>query len=304
MGIKRDRSADKSRRRFVTGVASGAAASVLAGGAHAQAADDGPYDTIVIGGGFAGVTAARDASLRGLRTLLLEAQPRLGGRTWTTRMFDHDLELGGTWIGWSQPHVWSEVSRYRMSIAESAAAAAGEYIWKDADGRMRTTDPGSYFEAFENATNAFYEPARNAFPRPFTPGFVDDLESLDARNAREAVDALGLPAEEHALLMAFAAVNGHSDPNESSYLDQLRWFALGDSSLANMWDNLGRYRLSGGTKSLLHRMQADSRAELRLNSPVAAVMQNRDGVRVETRDGEVFEGRFGSRAQELQPPSS
>ena len=40
-------------------------------------------DVIVIGGGFAGVTAAREASLRGRSVLLLEARDRLGGRTWT-----------------------------------------------------------------------------------------------------------------------------------------------------------------------------------------------------------------------------
>jgi len=39
------------------------------------------YDVIVVGGGFAGVTAARECALQGRRTLLLEARDRLGGRT-------------------------------------------------------------------------------------------------------------------------------------------------------------------------------------------------------------------------------
>ena len=42
------------------------------------------YDVAVIGGGFAGVTAAREAALRGRSVLLLEARDRLGGRTWST----------------------------------------------------------------------------------------------------------------------------------------------------------------------------------------------------------------------------
>ena len=41
-------------------------------------------DVIVIGGGFAGVTAAREAAQRGRSVLLLEARDRLGGRTWST----------------------------------------------------------------------------------------------------------------------------------------------------------------------------------------------------------------------------
>jgi NADPH-dependent 2,4-dienoyl-CoA reductase/sulfur reductase-like enzyme len=39
------------------------------------------YDVVVIGGGFAGVTAARDLRRRGYRVLILEARDRLGGRT-------------------------------------------------------------------------------------------------------------------------------------------------------------------------------------------------------------------------------
>lgn len=42
------------------------------------------YDAIVIGGGFAGVTAARELQAQGKRTLILEARDRLGGRAWTT----------------------------------------------------------------------------------------------------------------------------------------------------------------------------------------------------------------------------
>ena len=39
-------------------------------------------DVVVIGGGFAGVTAARDLQKRGFKVLVLEARDRLGGRTW------------------------------------------------------------------------------------------------------------------------------------------------------------------------------------------------------------------------------
>ena len=69
------------------------------------------HDVVVIGGGFAGVTAAREATLAGASTLLLEARDRLGGRTWTHRWNDTDVELGGGWVHWHQPHVWSEITR-------------------------------------------------------------------------------------------------------------------------------------------------------------------------------------------------
>src|SRR3954467_12510133 len=46
------------------------------------------HDVIVIGGVFAGVTAAREAALGGADTLLLEARDRLGGGTRAKRWED------------------------------------------------------------------------------------------------------------------------------------------------------------------------------------------------------------------------
>ena len=69
------------------------------------------HDVIVIGGGFAGVTAAREVALAGRSALLLEAKDRLGGRTWTADWNGQEIEYGGGWVHWHQPHAWSEMTR-------------------------------------------------------------------------------------------------------------------------------------------------------------------------------------------------
>lgn len=58
------------------------------------------YDVIVIGAGMAGVTAARETSRAGLRTLVLEARNRLGGRTFYSKFAGHDVELGANYLYW------------------------------------------------------------------------------------------------------------------------------------------------------------------------------------------------------------
>jgi len=40
------------------------------------------YDILIIGGGLAGLTTARELSRRGLKLAIIEARDRLGGRTW------------------------------------------------------------------------------------------------------------------------------------------------------------------------------------------------------------------------------
>ena len=57
---------------------------------------------IVVGGGFAGVAAAREAALRRRGALLLEARDRLGGRTWRADWHGMRLEYGAPEVHWHQ----------------------------------------------------------------------------------------------------------------------------------------------------------------------------------------------------------
>jgi pseudooxynicotine oxidase len=70
-------------------------------------------DVVIVGGGFAEVTAARELTMRG-RSAVLEARDRLGGRTYTADHDGHAMELGGTWVHPEQPHVGAEISRNGM----------------------------------------------------------------------------------------------------------------------------------------------------------------------------------------------
>lgn len=83
------------------------------------------HDVIVVGGGFAGVTAAREVALRGHSVLLLEARDRLGGRTWSADWDGIPVEYGGGWVHWHQPHTWSEITRagLRVELSEDAERA-------------------------------------------------------------------------------------------------------------------------------------------------------------------------------------
>ena len=78
-------------------------------------------DVVVIGAGFAGLVAARELGRAGFDVIVLEARDRVGGRTWTDRRLGHDLELGGTWVHWVQPHTWAEMTRYGREITRSPA---------------------------------------------------------------------------------------------------------------------------------------------------------------------------------------
>src|SRR5262245_38760188 len=78
-------------------------------------------DVIVIGAGFAGVTAARDLAEAGRTSLVLEARNRIGGRTWYREIPGTGVmaEYGGMFISRArQPALAAEIERYGVGVTE------------------------------------------------------------------------------------------------------------------------------------------------------------------------------------------
>jgi monoamine oxidase len=73
-------------------------------------------DVIVIGGGVAGLAAARELGRRGFLVTLLEARDRLGGRVWTLRPrgWNGPVELGAEFIHAGNAPLWRRVRRHRI----------------------------------------------------------------------------------------------------------------------------------------------------------------------------------------------
>ena len=58
------------------------------------------FDYIVVGAGYAGLTATKNLLAAGKTVKLLEARDRVGGRVYTKTLDDGTyIDLGGQWIG-------------------------------------------------------------------------------------------------------------------------------------------------------------------------------------------------------------
>src|SRR3954466_6680195 len=117
------------------------------------------FDTIVVGAGVAGLTAARLLAGAGRRVVVLEARGRGGGRVWTDRKDGLFTDLGASWI---------------HGITGSPVAAAAEAFG------MRTMEftVGGYQP--DSRPIAYYGPDGKRLPPAAVQRFVDDLHAVDA----------------------------------------------------------------------------------------------------------------------------
>ena len=69
-------------------------------------------EVAIIGGGAAGIAAARRLHDAGISTLLIEARPRLGGRVWTMFAPSGDaIDLGAGWLHSADRNPWTEIAQ-------------------------------------------------------------------------------------------------------------------------------------------------------------------------------------------------
>jgi monoamine oxidase len=115
-------------------------------------------DTIVVGAGVAGVTAARLLASAGQRVVVLEARDRVGGRVWTHRDGEHVTDLGASWI---------------HGIRDSPVAAAAEAFGM----RMVEFTVGGY--QVDSRPIAYYGPDGRRLSDADAARFADDVHVVD-----------------------------------------------------------------------------------------------------------------------------
>ena len=246
-------------------------------------------DAIVIGGGFAGVTAARELTLAGLDCTLIEARDRLGGRTWTTEWGGEEIELGGGWVHWHQPYAWSELLRAGQGIGESAAP---ELLSWSVDGQRRTGTAEQRHAIMQRAYSRFVAPAATALPRPHDPLFaIDALAPFDLQTIKQRMDELGYDAEERDVLAAELEGVAHGFLDDAGAVSILRLHALAGRSLELAEDAGGRYTFGSKTRGLIDAIATQAPFAQWLSTPVDSLGPVSDGVEVRTRNGDVLRAR-------------
>lgn len=74
-------------------------------------------DVVIVGAGFAGLTAADALARRGLGVTVLEARDRVGGRVATVHLRDGTpVDIGGQWLGPTQDRMYALAQRFGAEV--------------------------------------------------------------------------------------------------------------------------------------------------------------------------------------------
>jgi monoamine oxidase len=242
------------------------------------------FDAIVIGGGFAGVRAARDLGDAGKSVLLVEARDRLGGRVWTRPFQGREamIELGGTWISTEvHPFMADEVARYGFKLRVSHAGEAD----------VRWNLGGELIHGFPLEGEDIYDLERLLFETikasrrvaMDVPRDQQDLADLDI-SVEAFYDQFDPSPRVREFLYMWAGLGSGALPSEWSMLTALSLIAAMGNSVYG-WYGAVTDAFELGISTVVETMALDSGAKIELSAPVARVEQQDDGVRITSRDG-------------------
>lgn len=308
-----------SRRDLLAGGAIGAAATLLPWSptdalAFSSARGRSRAEVVVVGAGFAGISAARHLHSHGIDVVVLEARDRVGGRTLNHPIDSHHIvEVGGQWLG-PDKNLTDRGLSDPADYPTDDAVTGQSYIWELAKtvgvARYPTYNSGKYVD-YRNGTLATYS---GRIPTDTPTGAAEAGEAILAIDKRCLTVPLEAPwqapnaAEWDGMTVQSWMDHGDSfsgqpfaglltrdgrqlvelaieavfsaEPRDVSMLHALFYTHAAGSfgSLVNTNNGAQMYRLHGGSQLIAIRAAQSLGDRVRLSSPVSAIDQDARGV--------------------------
>lgn len=246
----------------------------------------------VVGGGFAGLTAAWWLAQCGAAVTVFEASDRIGGRVRTDHSFvaGKHVEAGAELIGANHPLWWELSGHFGLSLAELTPEEDYENAGLAVQLRLgdHTLTRDEREQVHKELLPVLDAIGADAFPiDPVRPWTSADAALWDGTSVADRLDQLMGPASSLArAFFDFGIANDNCAPTwRQSYLGLLALVSAGRTGndvdgMRGYWDATETHRCAGGNEQLAHHLAA-SLDDVRLNSQVDLISITEDTVGVD-----------------------
>ncbi|GAB4015665.1 flavin monoamine oxidase family protein [Spirosoma koreense] len=244
------------------------------------------YDILVIGAGYAGLTALHELRKAKKNVLLLEARDRVGGRVWTQRFADGSyVDLGGAWVGPTQDRLYALAREFGVETFRTYDEGKSTQFFRGQVKRYNGLIPPLPLGALLSLDGAIKKLNKLAKT-------VDLTEPWTTPNAQR-FDTMTLASWMHhqmhfttarQFFKIAAEAIWAADPAEISLLHALFYCKSGRDldTLMNIRNGAQEERFAGGAQTIADRLAATFADQIRFSEPVRAILQENDRVRVVT----------------------
>ncbi|MCO5327125.1 MAG: FAD-dependent oxidoreductase [Solirubrobacterales bacterium] len=283
-----------SRRGVVGGALAGAAGYAVTKVPGASAAlkkkPKRKADVIVVGGGLAGLAAAREIDKAGKSVVVLEARKRVGGRT-----LNHDIgggeivEIGGQWVGPTQNHVLSMIDELGLQTFDTYVTGDNVYYRGGAltkyTGPIPPVNPASLVEVAVTIQKLNDMAATVPADAPWN---APNANAWDSQTFDTWLRDENLTAEARDLVILGIQSVFSAEPRDLSLLFVLLYVATAAGDFNLLIDTEGgaqEKRIVGGSQQISLKMAKQLGKAVQLHQPVRTIRRKNGGVEVQTGSG-------------------
>lgn len=248
------------------------------------------YDTIIVGAGYAGLTATRELLKAGKKVILLEARDRVGGRV-HTQYFDDGIyvDLGAAWVGSTQDKLYALTKEFGVETFPTYDKGKSTLLYnnklKHYKGLIPPLPIGSLL-SLDMAIKRINKLSKTVDLK--SPWNTPDAAYYDSMTLATWMNKQ-MPFKAAKVMFKLAAeAIWAADPNEISMLHAMFYTksCRDFDTLMNVKNGAQEERMVGGASLPALRLAETFKEHIRLNSVVIAITQQNNQVIVK---GDGFE---------------
>ncbi len=244
-------------------------------------------DVVVVGAGFAGLTAARELVKLGHDVVVLEGRARVGGRSSTTTIANIPVDLGGTFVGPTQDAVLALAKELGCERAPTHNRGKNLIRWRGRVKSYRSTIPKLSIIELLDVSRIQWRFERVCRRVPVEAPWTSPIaEILDSKTMDEWLRYVHASASTRDLMAVMARVTWGCEPEEISMLHAVRYVKAA-GGLGRMLDVEGgaqQERFPQGTQQIALRMAEELGERVVLDAPVRRIERRADGTLTVTSD--------------------